>query len=103
MESNNISLYWFRNDLRINDNPALYESLLSNDVVPIFIYDNSEIEDCKLGATSKWWLHNSLKSLNNSLDNKIHFFSFASNTLFTNTNNSASTKLIIQLYISYET
>ncbi|NCG35507.1 MAG: deoxyribodipyrimidine photo-lyase [Dehalococcoidales bacterium] len=74
MESNNISLYWFRNDLRINDNPALYESLLCNDVVPIFIYDNSEIEDCKLGATSKWWLHNSLKSLNNSLDNKIHFF-----------------------------
>ncbi|MFN3603829.1 MAG: cryptochrome/photolyase family protein [Leptonema sp. (in: bacteria)] len=35
-----ISIFWFRRDLRIHDNPALYYSLKQNkNVVPIFIFD----------------------------------------------------------------
>ena len=74
MENNNLSLYWFRNDLRINDNPALYNSLLNDKVLTIFIHDDCPHEDAKLGAASRWWLHKSLENLNKTLDGKIHYF-----------------------------
>lgn len=43
---NKINLFWFRRDLRIQDNTGLYHSLKSGlKVMPIFIFD-SEILDC---------------------------------------------------------
>lgn len=61
MRRHNVSLIWFTNDLRIRDNRALYSAINSDDlVVPIFIWD----EQAKLfGEAQKWWLHNSLSSL----------------------------------------
>lgn len=45
----NISLFWFRRDLRLEDNAALYHALRENEsVVPIFIFDTtilSQLED----------------------------------------------------------
>ncbi len=36
-----VSLFWFRRDLRLDDNKALYEALESGfPVLPIFIFDN---------------------------------------------------------------
>jgi len=44
-----ISIFWFRRDLRLNDNAGLYYALRSGDpVVPVFIYDTEildELED----------------------------------------------------------
>ena len=34
------ALHWFRNDLRLDDNPALAEALKSDEVVPVFILDD---------------------------------------------------------------
>ena len=34
----NINILWFKKDLRIDDNEALYESLKNNDILPIYIY-----------------------------------------------------------------
>ncbi len=46
-----ISIFWFRRDLRLNDNAALYHSLKSNyKVLPIFIFDKNildKLEDKK--------------------------------------------------------
>ena len=64
------SIHWFRNDLRLADNPAL-SAASGNDVLPIFILDPIDSEG--MGAASKLWLHHSLKKLNESLDGKLHF------------------------------
>ena len=64
-------LFWFKNDLRINDNPGLNFSSKKGLVLPIYIHD----ENSKIGSASKLWLHNSLLSLDKSLDNNLNFFS----------------------------
>ena len=58
------SLVWFRNDLRLADNPALMSALGSGrPVVPVYVLDE-ETEGVRLpGAASRWWLHHSLQSL----------------------------------------
>ena len=34
-----INILWFKKDLRIDDNEALYESLKDNDILPIYIFE----------------------------------------------------------------
>jgi deoxyribodipyrimidine photo-lyase len=72
--NNHVAIFWFRQDLRIKDNPALIKSLKFNKVVPIYILDDVNSKDFAMGAASRWWLHNSLKNLNKKLDNKLSFY-----------------------------
>lgn len=74
---NKISIHWFRNDLRVNDNPSLHFAAQNGPVTPIFILDtiNNTEKEFNLGEASAWWLHHSLQSLDDSLNNKINFFS----------------------------
>ena len=62
------SIVWFRNDLRITDN-AVINYCLENKrkILPVYIYDPS----ISLGSASKWWLKNSLISLNKSLKGNL--------------------------------
>ena len=62
------TIMWFRHDLRITDNPALNEACRSGDIIPIYIHDNHNNQSKQIGSASKWWLHQSLISLNNDLD-----------------------------------
>ncbi len=40
MENDSVSIFWFRRDLRLNDNAGLYEALKSNSpIIPVFIFD----------------------------------------------------------------
>ena len=56
-------IVWFRNDLRIHDNPALYHaSLNGNPIIPLFILDKDAM-DRDYGAAQKLWLHYALNSL----------------------------------------
>jgi deoxyribodipyrimidine photo-lyase len=60
------ALVWFRQDLRCTDNPALSSACNSSQIViPIYIYDFQNI--LSLGSAQKWWLHNSLLSLETNL------------------------------------
>ena len=72
-----ISIHWFRNDLRINDNPSLNFAAENGKVIPIFIHDtvNNTQKEFNIGEASAWWLHYSLDALNKSLDEKVNFFS----------------------------
>jgi deoxyribodipyrimidine photo-lyase len=72
-----ISIHWFRNDLRINDNPSLKFAAENGKVIPIFIHDtvNNAQKEFNIGEASAWWLHYSLDALNKSLDEKVNFFS----------------------------
>jgi len=67
-------IVWFRQDLRLNDNPALYNASKFGNVLPIYIHDEKASGDFKPGAASKLWLHESLISLNNDLNNKLNCF-----------------------------
>ena len=40
-----ISIFWFRRDLRLHDNVALYNALQSKEkILPIFIFDKEILE-----------------------------------------------------------
>jgi len=61
-------IVWFRNDLRIADNPALRHAADSGRPV-ICLYILDETPGVRpLGAASLWWLDKSLKSLGESLE-----------------------------------
>jgi deoxyribodipyrimidine photo-lyase len=70
----NINVMWFRQDLRLADNPALTNALEDGKTLPIFILYNVNSKEHLNGAASKWWLHHSLIKLNKSLKNKLCFF-----------------------------
>lgn len=63
------NIFWFRRDLRLNDNKGLYQALKQDlPVMPIFIFD-SEILD-KLSNKSDarvTYIHNALESINKQL------------------------------------
>lgn len=62
------SIVWFRQDLRLDDNPALAAAVArGGPVVPVFIWAPQEEGDWSYGAASRWWLHHSLKALDKSL------------------------------------
>lgn len=61
------AIVWLRNDLRIEDNPALFAARESDHpVIPVFILDEN-VEHAPGGA-SRWWLHHSLASLASDLE-----------------------------------
>jgi len=59
-------IVWFRRDLRVADNPALYEAAATGKPV-ICLYINETDVERELGAASLWWLHHGLKSLEKDL------------------------------------
>lgn len=65
------TLVWFRQDLRISDNPALLHACHTGNILPIYIYDDVNAGEWQNGGASDWWLHHSLKSLNTSLNNNL--------------------------------
>ncbi|GAB4236880.1 MAG: deoxyribodipyrimidine photo-lyase [Chlamydiales bacterium] len=61
-------IVWFRQDLRLQDHPALYHACQKEvPVIPIYIYDDVNPGKWLPGASSRWWLHHSLQSLKNEL------------------------------------
>ena len=63
-----LALLWFRQDLRVSDNPALSAALESGrSVVPVYVLDDTNAGDWKMGGASRVWLHHSLKKLDESL------------------------------------
>ena len=62
-----MNLIWFRQDLRVKDNPALIEAAKQGDILPIYILDDNNAGENKMGAASRVWLHHALHDLNQSL------------------------------------
>ena len=68
------AIHWFNQDLRLLDNPALSEASHGKEVLSVYILDDvMELND-SMGQASMVWLHHSLVSLNNSLEDKLSFF-----------------------------
>lgn len=58
-----LTLVWFRQDLRLADNPALLAATERGEVLPVYIWAPEEEGDWAPGGASRWWLHYSLESL----------------------------------------
>jgi len=62
------ALLWFRQDLRLADNPALAAAVAAGGaVIPLYILDEQGMGNWPLGGASRWWLHGSLATLTLSL------------------------------------
>ncbi len=61
-------IVWFRQDLRLSDNPALRAAVVSGaPIIPLFILDDAAAGDWPWGGASRWWLHHSLTALDKAL------------------------------------
>lgn len=69
-----VSIMWFRQDLRVNDNPALNAACDMGKILPIYIFDDTTPDSRVPGGASKWWLHHSLTSLNKRLNGHLKFY-----------------------------
>ena len=64
-------MLWFRQDLRLSDNPARAAALeRRSPVIPVFIWAPEEEGAWPPGAASRWWLHRSLASLSAELEKR---------------------------------
>lgn len=65
------TLVWFRQDLRLEDNPALHAAVATGQpVIPVYIWSPEEDGEWAPGAASRWWLHHSLEALADSLESR---------------------------------
>ncbi|NNC59013.1 MAG: deoxyribodipyrimidine photo-lyase, partial [Erythrobacter sp.] len=59
-------IVWFRRDLRMADNPALYHAAQAGPVVAVYVLDDERLGEDRPGGAARWWLHHSLESLGRS-------------------------------------
>lgn len=64
-----IAVHWFRRDLRLSDNTALYAAVLESDlVIPIFIFDPSILSAPGTGAPQVAFMLETLESLRKNIE-----------------------------------
>ena len=56
------ALLWFRQDLRLGDNPALHAAA-GRPLLPVYVLDDESAGRWASGGASRWWLHHSLAAL----------------------------------------
>ncbi|GAA4049214.1 deoxyribodipyrimidine photo-lyase [Arthrobacter methylotrophus] len=61
------SIVWFRDDLRVTDNPALRAAVDDGAAVALYVLDEESPGIRPLGGAARWWLHHSLLSLREEL------------------------------------
>ncbi len=65
------TLVWFRQDLRLSDNPALAAAVdRCGPVIPVFIWAPEEEGSWRPGGASQWWLNRSLAALTHELEKR---------------------------------
>ncbi|KQC29300.1 cryptochrome/photolyase family protein [Flagellimonas eckloniae] len=67
-----VSIFWFRRDLRLNDNVGLYHALQNRfPVVPIFIFDVEILEKLPKDDARVSFIHGQLQKLRSELQNQF--------------------------------
>ncbi|NBX25069.1 MAG: deoxyribodipyrimidine photo-lyase [Planctomycetes bacterium] len=63
------TIVWFRNDLRLDDHPAMGFAVAAREpVVPVYCWHPQAAGRWAPGGASRWWLHRSLESLRAALE-----------------------------------
>lgn len=64
-----ISIFWFRRDLRLDDNLGLFKALTSkHPVLPVFIFDSEILENLQMDDARVTFIHNKLNHINSQLN-----------------------------------
>jgi deoxyribodipyrimidine photo-lyase len=64
-----ITIFWFRRDLRLEDNVGLYEALKGDDpVLPVFIFDSNILDHLPKNDARLTFLHDTLKDMRQVLE-----------------------------------
>ena len=61
------SVIWFRDDLRLDDNPALSAAAADGPVLALYVLEQGLEGQQVLGGAVRWWLHHSLQALADAL------------------------------------
>jgi deoxyribodipyrimidine photo-lyase len=64
------TILWFRQDLRLHDQPALIAAAHEGVVILVYVLDDDGPGHWKMGGAQRWWLHHSLSALAKSLEEK---------------------------------
>jgi len=68
MQKQKVSLFWFRRDLRLEDNVALYHALQSKyPVIPLFIFDTDILDSLPKNDARVGFIYESLQKINAKL------------------------------------
>jgi len=84
-----VNIFWFRRDLRLHDNAALFHALHSeNQVLPIFIFDRNIIDELPEDDARLTFIFNTLQNINKTLKSdyksSIAFYHGKPNEVFKN-------------------
>lgn len=82
--SEKTSIHWFRQDLRLSDNPALTEAAKHKKTLLIYILDDENSQEHAMGEASRWWLHHSLNKLYDSLEGALSVYKGNPQTIIDN-------------------
>jgi deoxyribodipyrimidine photo-lyase len=68
MSKQEVSLFWFRRDLRLEDNVGLFHALQSQyPVIPLFIFDDAILDSLPKNDARVGFIHESLSKINQQL------------------------------------
>ena len=68
MSKQEVSIFWFRRDLRLEDNVGLFQALHSEHaVIPLFIFDDSILDSLSKNDARVGFIHESLSKINTQL------------------------------------
>ena len=68
MSKQEVSVFWFRRDLRLEDNVGLFQALQSKyPVIPLFIFDDSILDSLPKKDARVGFIHDSLSEMNTQL------------------------------------
>lgn len=69
MNKQKVSLFWFRRDLRLDDNHGLFHALESDfPVIPLFIFDEAILESLPKDDSRVSFIYDSLENINTELN-----------------------------------
>ncbi|RDI58154.1 cryptochrome/photolyase family protein [Flavobacterium glaciei] len=68
MSKQEVSIFWFRRDLRLEDNVGLFQALqLKYSVIPLFIFDEAILDNLPKNDARVGFIHESLSKINSQL------------------------------------
>jgi len=68
-----VNIFWFRRDLRLDDNVGLYEALKSdNPILPIFIFDSEILGKLPEDDARVTFIHETLQNIQSTLQEEHH-------------------------------
>ena len=72
-----VNYFWFRRDLRLNDNVGLHAALQAGEVQPVFIFDTNILDGLRTDDPRVSFIHSRLQELNMQLskyDSALHTY-----------------------------